>query len=357
MRARVMRAHDPVPEMAVHRVDEKRLAHLIPVMTPRIHRAVPDRLEHPPLRMIPPHAAEERHPLRIRRARHRHATGRGRAATPVEPAIWSPAQAVGEVMIILRGHREAIQHHLRRPIGNVVAVAVGDEEQLRRAQRPHATVPDLDAREPLHLFREDAAHFRATIAIAILKDEDAIPESKVEPLRPLGVGVILRDPQTPARIPRQADGILHLRLGRKHAHGKPRRQLKARRGIHGRQEDRIRVRLAVVRCGERGGHRRGRTGKQRVQRDEKKLHRRHVQQTGSAPPGQAGITHQEMRASCGRVEGRRRGDDGLRSGSGSGLLGGCCLGGEDYFAGLAAGTAALRSRACTGFDVKSAAKK
>src|SRR5256885_13102198 len=47
--------------------------------------------------------------------------------------------------------------------------------------------------------------------------------------RSLGVGVILRHPQPPARVPRDGDGILHVRLGGEDVGLESSRQLQLRR--------------------------------------------------------------------------------------------------------------------------------
>ena len=55
-----VRARDQVPEVAVDRVDEERLAECIPVVSPGVGRAVGENLEPLAKRMISPEAAAER---------------------------------------------------------------------------------------------------------------------------------------------------------------------------------------------------------------------------------------------------------------------------------------------------------
>ena len=63
------------------------------------------------------------------------------------------------------------------------------------------------------------------VAVAIFKDDDAVAEAQVELHPALGVGVVLRDPEPPARIPRETDGVLDVGLGGKERGLEPRREL------------------------------------------------------------------------------------------------------------------------------------
>src|SRR5438046_996367 len=64
----------------------------------------------------------------------------GPAVPAVEPAVRAPGEPVGEVVPALLV-TEPVEDHLRLAVGPVVAVAVGDEQQIRRGHDPHAAEP------------------------------------------------------------------------------------------------------------------------------------------------------------------------------------------------------------------------
>ena len=200
------------------------------------------------LRMVAPHAAAHGDALLVRRARHAEQARARAAAAPVEPAVRSPAQAVREVVVVVLRDRETIEHHLRRAVRHIVAIGIRDEEQLRRAHQPDAAAPDLHAGQHLHLIGEDLARLGHAVAVLVLEDDDAIAQPEIEPQLALGVGVVLRDPHPPARIPRHADRVLHLGLMRPHRRGETRRQRERLQRLLRRR--RIPALLAIVKSGK-----------------------------------------------------------------------------------------------------------
>ncbi len=92
-------------------------------------------------RMVPPdHAAFEMHARRIRgiETGTRDPARGGAPLRAVEPAVRSPNQAVRDGVGVLEP--EAGQPCFRRAVGDVVAVGVGIEEQVRGVHDPHAAV-------------------------------------------------------------------------------------------------------------------------------------------------------------------------------------------------------------------------
>src|SRR5437763_16067740 len=99
--------------------------------------------------MITPNRGAQGNALLRRRPRCAHLSGTRRAAASIKPTVRAKTQAVGESVMIVERPSEAIENHFRRAVRHTVVVAIGDEKQLRRAQHPDATVPDLDAGEHL----------------------------------------------------------------------------------------------------------------------------------------------------------------------------------------------------------------
>ena len=134
-----------MPQVTVDGVDEEQLAVLVPVVPPGIRRAVADDFDDLAPRMVAPDAALHADALGFRSARLAQVARAGMPTATVEPAVRSPAQAVGEVVVIAFGNREAVESHFGFPVGDIVAIAIRDKQQLRRAHHPNAAAPDLDA--------------------------------------------------------------------------------------------------------------------------------------------------------------------------------------------------------------------
>ena len=217
-----VRARDQVPEVAVDRVDEERLAQGVPVMTPRVGRAMGEHLESLADRVKSPESAPDGHAQLFRRAGDADLTGRRCAATAIEPAVGPPPQAVGERMMIVDDDGEPVEHDLGRAVGDVVPIPVGDEEQPRRAEQPDAPEAVLDAGEHLDLVGEHRATVETAVGVGVLEDQDAIAMAEVEPIRRVGIGVVLGDPEPAPTVPGHGDRVLHVRLGREDRDPEPR---------------------------------------------------------------------------------------------------------------------------------------
>src|SRR5437016_13151698 len=97
---------------------------LVPVVAPRIRRAAAQRLERVVHGMIPPHRATQRNSRFLRRARCADFAGTRRTASTVEPAIGAEAEAVREIVVVLRRQYEAIEHHFGGSIRHAITIAI-----------------------------------------------------------------------------------------------------------------------------------------------------------------------------------------------------------------------------------------
>ena len=259
VRVRVIAVHAPevrpgnrVPEMAYDGVDEERLADLVPVEAPGVGRALHHHLHDLPFRVIPPDAPGHQQALVRRSAGHPDVRRAGDAHPAPEPAVRPPAQAVGEGVPAARGRVEAVEQHLRFPIGHAIAVTVGNEEQLRRAQRKHAAATNLDAGENFPLVPEDGAFVEVAVVVRILKQHDAVVQVRRETGLLVGVGIILGHPEPAARVEGHRDRLLHLGLGGKQGHLETRRHFEGRHRLLRRHGDMVR-RIRVVNLRKRAG--------------------------------------------------------------------------------------------------------
>ena len=219
----VIRAGDDVPQMADDRVDVKRFAVRVPVHAPCIRAAVADDFELVASRMEPPDAAIDLRPLIGSRSRRTNWRGRENPVSTIKPAIGSPPQAVDDV-VPHSGIVPAVEHDDGFAVRLVVSVFVRDEQQVGRVEHPDSAVTDLDTGEPTSLVPENRSLVELTVVIFIFEDDDPVTKPIVEVALPLGVRIILGDPQSPARVRRQSDRLPHIGLGGEQSRLEPLRQ-------------------------------------------------------------------------------------------------------------------------------------
>ena len=221
-----------------------------PVGAPRVGRAVAIRLEDLRHRVIAPQSAGGGLTLLLGHARDVDPRGARDAHAPVEPAIGTPLESVGEGMTAGGGGAEAVEDDLRGT-GGLVAVH-RDEDQVRRAHRPDAAEAALDAGEHLDLVREDGAFVELPVVVGVLEDQDAVAQVEVEALFAVGIGIVLGDPQSSAFVPAHRDGLTDIRFGGEERGLEALGEVQLRQRI-GRLEHRDTLGLVIVRLREGRG--------------------------------------------------------------------------------------------------------
>ncbi|MBI4624836.1 MAG: hypothetical protein HY736_16675 [Verrucomicrobia bacterium] len=186
---------------AIHGVDEKKLTHRVPIMPIGIGRAGAEHLDDFALRVVAPQRAPQRHARVIRCAGRADFPDTGGSAPAVKPAVGTEAKSVRDGVMVLGRDVETIEHDLGRAVRHAVAVAIRKEQELRRAHRPDAAMPDFNAGEPLQVLREDPARAEAAVAVRALENHDAIAQPEIVLQGVFRVGVILGDRETRKRIP------------------------------------------------------------------------------------------------------------------------------------------------------------
>ncbi len=167
-RAGKMGPGDRMPKMPVDGVGEEELADFVPIMSPGVGRPARQRLEPARDRVITPHASFDRHPRPVRRSGRSDAAGARTATATVEPTVGSEPHAVGEVMIVLFGDFETVEHHRRRAVRRDVSVPVGDEQQPRRAHQPDPAMADFDPGQHLDAIGEHPTPVVSAVSVGIL---------------------------------------------------------------------------------------------------------------------------------------------------------------------------------------------
>ena len=206
-------AGDGVPEVAVYGVDEEEFAVFVPVESPGVGGAVAEDFEGFAGGVEAPDAALDGDAHFFGGAGGADESGAGSAAASVEPAVGTPAEAVGEVMVVAVGDGEAIEDDLGLGVGDVVLVGIGDEEELGRAHEVDAIFCELDGGEHLEVIGEDLAGVGLAVVVGIVEDDEAVAEGEVESFSFFGVGEVFGNPHAAFVIPGHGDGVLDLGLG------------------------------------------------------------------------------------------------------------------------------------------------
>src|SRR5207248_2178977 len=116
---------------------------------------------------------------------------------------------VGEVMPALFV-AEPIEDDLRLAIGDIVAIAIGDEIELRRRHHPHAPETDFDAGDIVQPLVKDLA---ADAASGVFQDDDAVLAGRLPGTVIEGFG----HEDAATRIDAEGDWLYDIRLGGKYS--------------------------------------------------------------------------------------------------------------------------------------------
>ena len=224
---------DDVEDVLNHAVGEERLAPLIERETPRIRRAVRDDLELVPHRMEPPDAAVHGRSLVVGRTGLADLRVRQDSVAAVQPTVRPPHETIRDVM-----HRlqiEPVEQHLRRTIGHVVAVGIGDEQQPRNGRHKNAAEPVLNRAVVHALVEKHRLLVERAIVVGVLQNEDAILPLLRIGGQPLRIRPAFDYPQPPAIIKRDRHRLSDVRLTRKQSRFETGRQLERGSGVLRRQ--------------------------------------------------------------------------------------------------------------------------
>ncbi len=217
--------------MVDHAVRDEELAVLVVIQAPRIRSAVHHDFKGLGHRMNPPHAAVQRHALVIPRAGLADQRPRQDSVASIKPAVRSPGQGVE--CVVLGFQRPAVEQHLRRSVGFVVAVFIGDENQIRSRAQPHAAEAQLDSGEVTAFVPEHDFLIESAVAVLVFQNGDAVAPRLAVGL-PFGIGQAFHNPQPPAVVDGKRDGLDDIRFRREHARPKSLRQLHAAGRFFGR---------------------------------------------------------------------------------------------------------------------------
>ena len=228
-----VRAMDALPAVTDHGVDEQELVILGPVGAPRVSRAMAVGLEDFLHRVITPQTARSGLTLRLLHAGDIDPRGTRDTHATVEPTVRAPLKSVRKGMATRGGRAKSIEDDFRWARGLITSHR--NEEQVRRAQRPHAAEAALDTGEHLHVFRNDGAFIELPVAVSIFEDDNPVAELEVEAFLAVGISIVLGDPQAATLVPAKGDGLTDIGLGGKERGGEPLGQVEFGQRIRGLQ--------------------------------------------------------------------------------------------------------------------------
>ena len=137
-----------------------------------------------------------------------HAARGGGSVQSVQPAVGTPREAVERFVRVFEA--EAVEHDFGRAVGHEVAVAIGQEQQLRGSTDPDAAEADAQPADEVELVVEDGARLEAAVAVLVLEHEDGVVRLLVAAADRVAVG--LGDPQAAALVEIQIQRLLDQRL-------------------------------------------------------------------------------------------------------------------------------------------------
>ena len=220
--ALVTPALDDVPQVRDDARLGPELAVLVEIDAPGVACALREHLELVLRRVVAPDAGVDFRPLEVARARLAHVGVGEHAMAPVEPAVGAPGEGVERLMGVLVG--ETVEQDLGRAIGLVVAILVGDEEQVRGRADPDAAEAHFKSADKIQPLGENGPILGHAVAVRVFQNDDAVFAL------PLGlanwVGHPLSHPEPSPRVDRHRDRLHDVRLAGEH------RRLKARRQRH-----------------------------------------------------------------------------------------------------------------------------
>ncbi len=163
----------------IRAVEEPTVA--IEIESPRIAASLAIQLELVRERMVAPDA--------LLKLDSPNAGSHGASLASVQPAVGPPRQRVGNRVSVV--HTETGQQHFGIGIRDIVAVAVGIEEQVGRLQHEDTAVSKRETAREIQPRDKIAAPVGHTVAVGVFQNRNAVGPSR--PLRRrLGQSVVLR---------------------------------------------------------------------------------------------------------------------------------------------------------------------
>ena len=203
-------ALDDVEEVGDDATGGKAVAEIIEVEAPRIGEATCEDFEIAGLGVEAPDASIEVEAVVLRRTRFSDERVGKNALATVEPAVGSPDETVEGFVAVL--HAPAVEKNFGFGVGNVVAISVGNENEIRRRAEVDPTVSDGNTGGEGDLVVEEFFGVEDAVAIGVLKNLNAA-ELFVFVGASVDVVVVFHDPDAAFGIESEGDRFADVRFG------------------------------------------------------------------------------------------------------------------------------------------------
>ena len=153
-------------------VRHEEVAHAVEIEAPLVAAAGGEDLEFVAHGVITPDRGPHAEAFGVGRAGLADERIRKDAVATVEPAVGPPRKAVERLVRILKP--PTIKQHLRRPVGHVVVIFIGNEEQIRRSADPDAAESNLESAHKIQFVRKHFLRLEHAVTVLVLEDHDTV---------------------------------------------------------------------------------------------------------------------------------------------------------------------------------------
>ena len=209
-----------VIQMRNHTGRQNSLPVIVEIDAPGIARTVGKHVELVPRGMISPDGGVHTRALFLGRAGLADQRVREHAVATIQPTVGAPDKRIERLVRVLL--TPAVEQLYRRAIRLVVAVSIGNEQQIRRRPDPHSAEADFQAADQIELFGEHGPLVEPPVEIGVFKDQDAVAAFSLR--RANRVFIRLGDPHSAAIVDGHGDRLHYVGLGGGHLDREARRQ-------------------------------------------------------------------------------------------------------------------------------------
>ena len=162
----------------------------------------------------------------------------------IKPTVWSPHQPVRKV-VTNRICVEPVKQNLRRSVGNVIAIRIRNEHQLRWCHHIDTAKANFDAGHLHALVPEDGSLVEDAVVVCVFQNQNSITQLRIEVQLTFGVGIVFNNPQPATFIDGESDWLPEIWFRSKHGGSEARRHFHLRQSLF-RSWKRKRQLLTVV---------------------------------------------------------------------------------------------------------------
>ena len=190
------------------------VSHIIEVHPPWVGKSPGKNLKGFMARMESPDTPVYEMALLFRRPGPAYTRSSENTVTSVEPSVRTPYKAVERFVTVVNS--PAIQQYFMISVGSVIAIAVGNKDQLRRHADIDSAMTDGQSRGKVQVVYKCFLLIRHAVAIRVLKNTDPVGALVRFVAAAVHVASILERPESPPVVKAERDGFTDIRFSREH---------------------------------------------------------------------------------------------------------------------------------------------